>query len=133
MSTCLFPESGGGGGSGTWVALAAGGAAILLLVVVAVLACYCRRRAPSRRTHLHCKDINILYVTTYFVRTNRISFPFLVFLVISYLHPEFKISMCSSFVWALQGQLFSSERLSYMKIIILLISLVYRKKYIKRY
>lgn len=50
----LVTESGGGAGGGPWVVAGAGGAVLATVSVAAAVCCYCRRRAPARRTHLHC-------------------------------------------------------------------------------
>ncbi|KPI98469.1 hypothetical protein RR46_03621 [Papilio xuthus] len=52
-TAALCPESGGAGGGGLWLLGAAGGGALALAAAALALCCYCRRRTPSRRTHLH--------------------------------------------------------------------------------
>ncbi|CAG9567603.1 unnamed protein product [Danaus chrysippus] len=53
-TAALCPESGGGAGGGPWVVAGAGGALLVTVSLAAAVCCYCRRRAPARRTHLHC-------------------------------------------------------------------------------
>nr|XP_034831783.1 uncharacterized protein LOC117988686 [Maniola hyperantus] len=50
-------QSGGSGGNSTWIAIVVGAAALLALVVLLTLCCYCRSRAPTRRTHLHLQQM----------------------------------------------------------------------------
>ncbi|XP_045535197.1 uncharacterized protein LOC106712749 [Papilio machaon] len=52
-TAALCPENGGAGGGGLWLMGAAGGGVLALAAAALALCCYCRRRTPSRRTHLH--------------------------------------------------------------------------------
>ncbi|XP_072936423.1 uncharacterized protein loaf isoform X2 [Epargyreus clarus] len=53
----LCPENGGGGANGAWVAVAAGAGALVALAGLIAICCYCRKRAPQRRTHLHLQQM----------------------------------------------------------------------------
>ncbi|CAH2065768.1 unnamed protein product, partial [Iphiclides podalirius] len=53
----LCPENGGGGAGGMWVVVMAAGAGLAVFAAGLALCCYCRRRAPTRRTHLHLQQV----------------------------------------------------------------------------
>ncbi|CAG5048094.1 unnamed protein product [Parnassius apollo] len=50
-------ENGGGGAGGLWMAGVVGGGALAVVATALAVCCYCRRRAPSRRTHLHLQQM----------------------------------------------------------------------------
>ncbi|XP_050685484.1 uncharacterized protein LOC126979932 [Leptidea sinapis] len=52
-TAALCPENGEGSTNGAWLAVAAGVAALMIIIILVLVCCYCRQRAPNRRTHLH--------------------------------------------------------------------------------